>query len=71
VTGTLGRQLANFLRKQRGELTYVQFSRKLGLPPSTLFRLENGQQSITLNRLELILKRLKIEISDVFSMEKK
>ena len=47
-------------------MTYAQFSRKVGLPPSTIFRLETGQQSITLNRLELVLKRLKIKIAVVF-----
>jgi hypothetical protein len=31
-----------------GEATYAQFARKLGITPSTLFRLENRQQSITL-----------------------
>ena len=53
-------------RKQRGEMTFVQFSRKTGLPASTLFRLENAQQSITLGKLELVLKRLKCSTGDVF-----
>ena len=60
------KQLGQFLRKQRGEMTFVQFSRKTGLPASTLFRLENAQQSITLGKLELVLKRLKCKVSDVF-----
>ena len=62
----LDRQLAAFLRQQRGQMTYAQFSRKTGLPPSMLFRLENCQQSITLNKLEGVLKRLKTSLSDVF-----
>ena len=60
------KQLGQFLRKQRGEMTFVQFSRKTGLPASTLFRLENAQQSITLGKLELVLKRLKCSTGDVF-----
>ena len=51
------KRLGQFLRKQRGGMTFVQFSRKTGLPASTLFRLENSQQSITLGKLELVLKQ--------------
>ena len=62
----LDSQLAKFLRERHGELTYAQFARKLGITPSTLFRLELGQQSITLRRLEQILGRLKCKLGDVF-----
>ena len=37
---TLDNQLAVFLRKRRGEITYAAFARKLGITPSSLFRLE-------------------------------
>lgn len=47
-------------------MTFAQFSLKTGLPPSTLFRLENGEQSITLRRLDHVLHRLRSSISDVF-----
>lgn len=63
---SLDRQLGQFLRQKRGELTYAQFGRKVGLPPSTLFRLENGQQSITLGKLHQVLSRLKCKLADVF-----
>jgi predicted transcriptional regulator len=66
VASNLEKQLAQFLRKQRGDMTFVQFSRKVGLPPSTLFRLENGQQSITLGKMEQVLTRLKCKLTDVF-----
>jgi len=48
-------------------MTYAQFSRKTGLPPSTIFRLENGQQSITLTKLHGVLRRLKVRARDVFT----
>jgi predicted transcriptional regulator len=63
---SLDQKLAAFLRKRRGEMTFVQFSRKVGLPPSTLFRLENCQQSITLSKLEGVLKRLKTSTGELF-----
>jgi len=40
------------------EATYAVFARKLGMTPSSLFRLENGQQSITLKKLQIIMDRL-------------
>ena len=59
-------QLGAFLRKRRGEQTFSQFSRKLGLPPSTLHRLERGEQSITLGKLQGIMERLKCKLPDIF-----
>jgi hypothetical protein len=38
----------------------------LGLPPSTLHRLERGDQSITLRGLQQIMKRRKCGLSDIF-----
>jgi hypothetical protein len=37
-----------FLHGRRGKMIYAEFSRRLGLPPSTLHRDENGDQNITL-----------------------
>lgn len=66
VPSSLEKQLGEFLREKRGEMTFVQFSKKLGLPPSTLHRLENGEQSITLRRLQQVIKRLNVKLSDIF-----
>lgn len=62
----LDKQLARFIREQRGEMTFATFSKKIGLPPSTIHRLENGDQSITLGRLQLVSDRLKCTLADVF-----
>ena len=66
MPSTLDKQLAKFIREQRGEMTFAQFSKKIGLPPSTIFRLENGQQSATLGRLQQIMAKLKCSLADVF-----
>jgi hypothetical protein len=63
VRQSLDKQLGAFLRKKRGEQTFADFSRMLGLPPSTL---ERGEQSITLRKLQGILLRLKCNVSDIF-----
>lgn len=66
MRSALDAKLAEFLKKQRGDMTYAAFSRKIGLPPSTIFRLERGEQSITLGRLEQVIKRLKCSLPDIF-----
>ncbi len=62
----LDKKLPHFLKKQRGEMSYAQFAKKTGLTASSLFRLQNGQQSITLTRLHGVMKRLKVKLGDVF-----
>ena len=62
----LAKQLAQFLRKQRGDLTFQQFSRKTGMSDSTLHRLELAEQNITLNTLEQLSDRLKCSVADLF-----
>jgi DNA-binding Xre family transcriptional regulator len=55
-----------FLRKRRGDLTYQQFSPKLGISDSTLQCLGIGHQNVTLKTLEQICDRLNCSISDIF-----
>lgn len=59
-------QLGNFLKKERGELTYAQFSRRIGISKSTLQRLEQGDQNVTLDTLEHLLGRLRKGLRDIF-----
>lgn len=51
-------------------MTYALFSKRLGLPPSTLHRLEQCQQSITLRNLQQIMDRLKCSLFDIFPENK-
>jgi len=62
-------QLAQFLRKARGELSYAQFSRKTGISHTTLHRIERGEHHLTLNKLETVMTKLKIRLSDIFPEE--
>ena len=66
VKPSMEKQLARFLRLKRGEATFAAFSKRLGIPASTLCRLEQAQQSISLGKLECILRRLNCALSDVF-----
>lgn len=61
------KQLGQFLRKKRGNLSYPAFARKLGLSSSSLHRMEMGEQNVTLTTLEHLLRRLKCTAADVFT----
>ncbi len=62
----LAKQLAQFLRKRRGDLTFKQFARKTGISDSTLHRMEMADQNVTLKTLEQICGRLKCSVADIF-----
>jgi transcriptional regulator with XRE-family HTH domain len=64
---SLQKGLGQFLRKRRGSLSLPAFARKLGISSSSLHRMEMGEQNVTLKTLELLLKRLKCGISEVFN----
>jgi transcriptional regulator with XRE-family HTH domain len=65
----LDRQLAKFLRKQRGDLSYADFAKKTGLSHQTLYRIEHGEHRLTLDKLETVLVKLKIRLKDIFPDE--
>ena len=62
----LDQRLAAFLIERRGETSFKDFAKKLGISPSTLFRLVNGQQSATLAKVEQIMRRLNCSWPDIF-----
>ncbi len=62
---TLEKHLARFLRASRGEQTYADFARRLGIPQSYLHQLERAGQSVTLRRLQQIIRRLRCRLRDV------
>jgi len=66
VAQRLAKRLGAFLRRKRGDLTYQQFSRKMGISDSTLHRMELGEQNVTLKTLEQICARLKCDVVDLF-----
>jgi transcriptional regulator with XRE-family HTH domain len=66
---SLDSQLAKYLRKARGELSYFQFSKTTGISHTTLHRLEKGEHHLTLNKLETVMDKLKIKLADIFPDE--
>ncbi len=59
-------RLAVVLKEARKDQTYASFSKILGIGAGTLFRLENKDQSITLDTLSRIMARLDLKLSDLF-----
>jgi transcriptional regulator with XRE-family HTH domain len=69
VQRNLDRQLAKFLRKERGGLSYAKFAKKTGISYQTLYRIEHGEHHLTLDKLETVLVKLKIRLKDIFPDE--
>jgi len=69
VKRNLDKQLAKFLRKERGRLSYAQFAKKVGVSHQTLFRIEHGEHRLTLDKLETILVKLKLHLKNIFPDE--
>jgi len=62
----LDAQLAKFLRHKRGDLSYVQFAKKVGISSAMVHKLETGERHITLRTLETVMAKLKIKLGDIF-----
>lgn len=66
VRRRLRQQLAEYLRKERGDETYAEFERRTGISASSLQRLEMEEQNITIDTLEQLVARLKCRMRDIF-----
>jgi DNA-binding Xre family transcriptional regulator len=62
----LRQRLAQEIRRRRGEATYREFARRLGIGLSTLHRIENCEENVALDLLEQLCARLRCEVADLF-----
>lgn len=60
---------AKKLKQIRGDQSQVVFAKRIGIAQSTLNRLENCEQSITLHLIEKVADRLKIKIIDLLNLD--
>jgi len=63
---SLDKAFSDFLKTLRGNRSYSQLAKELGIAESTLYRLINGEQSATLRGVENVLQRLGLSPADVF-----
>jgi len=50
-------------------MSYARFAQKTGLSHTTLHRIERGELHLTLNKLEDLMRKLKIKLRDIFPDE--
>ena len=62
----LMKRIADKFKELRGEQSQLQFAKKMGISQSSLNRIENKDQNISLYVLERVASRLKIDIKDLF-----
>jgi transcriptional regulator with XRE-family HTH domain len=59
-------RLAAFIRQRRGNTPQRVFARKMGVAQSTIMRIENEDQNVTLQTLEQLCKAFHVDIADLF-----
>lgn len=63
---SLDKAFSKFLKTLRGDRSYAQLAKELGIAESTLYRLINGEQSATLRGVENVLQKLGLSPADIF-----
>ena len=65
LMGNSRKILSRNLQQYQGDLSQVQFARKLRIAQSTMNRIMNEEQNVTIDMLDHLSKRLKIESADL------
>ena len=61
----LADRLAQNIRRMRGDQTQMAFAKKLGIAVSSLNRIEQGTQNVTLATLDRLCRRLKCDVNEL------
>lgn len=67
--GELRKTLGKNLKKLRGDLPQTKFAKILGISKSSLNRIEIGDQNVAIDTIEVICKKLKLNIGSLFGHE--
>ncbi|WP_294133763.1 helix-turn-helix domain-containing protein [Pseudohongiella sp.] len=59
-------RLAVFIREARGDVPQRVFARKMGVAQSTIMRIENEDQNVTLDTLEQLCKAFHVDVGELF-----
>jgi transcriptional regulator with XRE-family HTH domain len=59
-------RLARFITERRGGMPQREFARTTGLAQSTIMRIENLDQNVTLDTLEQLCKTFRVDIAELF-----
>ena len=59
-------RLARFIKERRGDMPQREFARKIGVGQSTIMRIENLDQNVTLDTLEQLCKYFRLDVAELF-----
>ncbi|MDX1490126.1 MAG: helix-turn-helix transcriptional regulator [Pseudohongiellaceae bacterium] len=59
-------RLAKFIREKRGTATQREFARKIGVAQSTIMRIENLDQNVTIDTLERLCRIFHTDVEGLF-----
>ncbi len=68
--GRLRKVLSKKIKQLKGDQSQAEFSRKVGVGQATLNRILNCEQSVSLDLLERMCERLKIEVADLLKEDR-
>ena len=59
-------RLAKFIREKRGTATQREFARKIGVAQSTIMRIENLDQNVTIDTLDRLCRIFNTDVQGLF-----
>ncbi|MGM0634387.1 MAG: helix-turn-helix domain-containing protein, partial [Pseudomonadota bacterium] len=59
-------RLAAYIRERRGGMPQREFARRIGVAQSTVMRVENLDQNVTLETLEQLCFGLRVDVAELF-----
>lgn len=62
----LRHRLATFIRKERGRTPQREFARRVGVAQSTIMRIENLDQNVTIDTLEQLCRAFHVDVDELF-----
>ncbi|GFZ81676.1 hypothetical protein GCM10011403_26310 [Pseudohongiella nitratireducens] len=67
----LRERLAIYVRTQRGDTPQRRFARRIGVAQSTIMRIENQEQNVTLDTLEQLCRAFHVDVAGLFAEDMK
>lgn len=69
VQSKFRKALAREIRQRRGDLSQRDFAQKIGVAQSTVMRIENESQNVTIDTLEHLCKRFKCSLTELIPVQ--
>ncbi|MEX1197641.1 MAG: helix-turn-helix transcriptional regulator [Pseudohongiellaceae bacterium] len=63
-------RLAVFIKERRGSMPQREFARRVGVAQSTIMRIENHDQNVTLDTLEQLCRAFHVDVGELFPVSR-